>query len=73
MIAKRLVGKVQPEKSKNRSEYNFTIDIEGENYKIKVETMGRDYVKVTSKDTIAYYEVYTGLFDYIKNDVFKIK
>ncbi len=35
--------------------------------------MGRDYVKVTSKDTIAYYEVYTGLFDYIKNDIFKIK
>lgn len=73
MVAKRLVGKVQPEKSKGRSDYNFTVDIAGENYKIKLETMGRDYVKVTSKGTVAYYEVYTGLYDYIKNDIFKIK
>ena len=73
MAAKRLVGKVQPEKSKERSEYNFTIDIKGENYSVSVETMGKDYVKIKSGDLEAYYEVYIGLFEYIKNDVFKIE
>lgn len=73
MVSKRLVGKVQPEKSKKRSKYNFTIKIEGDNYKINVETMGRDYVKITSKGSVAYYEVHTGLFDYLKIDIFKIK
>ena len=72
MAAKRLVGKVQPEKSKERSEYNFTIDIKGENYEVKVETMGKDYVKIISGELQAYYEVYTGLFDYIKDTIFKI-
>ena len=57
MSAKRIVGKVQPEKSKERSKYNFTIDIKGENYDIKVETMGKDYVKIISNKGEAYYEV----------------
>lgn len=73
MAAKRLVGKVQPEKSKERSEYNFTIDIKGENYEVSIETMGKDYVKITSGELQAYYEVYTGLFEYIKESVFKIE
>lgn len=72
MAAKRQVGKIQPEKSKERSEYNFTIDIKGENYEVTIETMSKDYVKITSGDLQAYYEVYTGLFEYIKENVFKI-
>lgn len=72
MISKRVVGKVQPEKSKERSEYNFTIDIKGDNFAVKVETMGKDYVKVTSKKTVSYYEVHTSLFDYLKNEIFEI-
>ena len=72
MAAKRQVGKIQPEKSKERSEYNFTIDIKGENYEVTIETMSKDYVKITSGNLEAYYEVYTGLFEYIEDNVFKI-
>lgn len=72
MVLKRMVGKVQPEKSKERSDYNFAIEIEGKSYQVRVETMGQDYVKITSKGEQSYYEVHTGLFEYLKNDVFKI-
>lgn len=72
MISKRVVGKVQPEKSKERSDYNFSINIKGENFAVKVDTMGKDYVKVTSKKTVSYYEVHTSLFDYLKNEIFEI-
>lgn len=71
MAAKRMVGKVQPEKSKQRSEYNFAIEIEGEKYKINLETMGKDYVKIKCDNLEAYYEVYTGLFEYLRDEVFK--
>lgn len=77
MAQNRMVGKVQPEKSKERSKYNFTINIEGENYDVKVETMGKDYVKITQgegKNKIqAYYEVHTGLYDYLVKDIFKLE
>lgn len=73
MTSKRIVGKVQPEKNKERSEYNFTISIKIKGEEIVVETMGADYVKITSHDLQSYYEVHNGLFDYIKNDIFKIK
>ncbi|MDR0879587.1 MAG: hypothetical protein LBN09_02660 [Clostridioides sp.] len=73
MVSKRIMGKVQPEKNRDRSKYNFEINIDCESYKIKIETMGREYVKITCKDTVAYYEVYTGMFDYLKNDIFEIK
>jgi len=72
MAAKRQVGKIQPEKSKERSDYNFTINIKGDNYEVTIETMSKDYVKIISGDLQAYYEVYTGLFEYIKDNVFKI-
>lgn len=72
MASKRMVGKVQPEKSKERSDYNFTIDIEGKSYQVRIETMGKDYVKINSKGEQSYYEVHTGLFDYLKEDIFKI-
>lgn len=73
MASKRIVGKVQPEKSKERSEYNFTISIKIKGQDIIVETMGADYVKITSHKLHSYYEVHNGLYEYIKNDIFKIK
>lgn len=73
MASKRMVGKVQPEKSKERSKYNFVINIEGEGYKVKVETMGKDYVKIISEDAFSHYEVHTGLYDYLKDDIFKVE
>ena len=72
MAAKRVVGKVQPEKSKQRSKYNFVIQIKADNYEAKVEVMGANYVKIESKDLNSYYEVHTALYDYIKDDVFKL-
>lgn len=70
---KRLVGKIQPEKSKERSKYNFTINIEGEGYSVTIETMGKEYVKVISNKATAYYEVHQGLYEYIKDSIFKIQ
>ena len=70
---KRIVGKIQPEKSKERSKYNFTINIEGKGYLATIETMGREYVKIVSNEATAYYEIHTGLYDYIKETIFKIK
>lgn len=77
MIQKRIVGKVQPEKSQERSKYNFTIDIQGEGYAVKIETMGKDYVKITQgtgkNEITAYYEVHTGLYDYLVKDIFELE
>lgn len=73
MASKRMVGKVQPERSKERSDYNFAINIKGENYEVKVDTMGKDYVKITCGDTSSYYEVSTRLFEYIRDSIFKIE
>lgn len=72
MVSKRVVGKVQPEKNKERSKYNFTINIKADNYDAKIETMGANYVKINAKNLDSYYEVHTGLYDYIKDEVFKI-
>ena len=72
MASKRIVGKVQPEKSKERSDYNFVIQIKADNYEAKIETMGEDYVKISSKDLSSYYEVHTALYTYIKDEVFKL-
>ena len=67
------IHKVQPEKSKERSEYNFTMSIKIKGQDITVETMGADYVKITSHKLQSYYEVHNALYEYIKNDIFKIK
>ncbi|MEG0856149.1 MAG: hypothetical protein RSG52_06685 [Terrisporobacter sp.] len=72
MVAKRVVGKVQPEKSKQRSKENFVININADNYEAKVETMGVDYVKINVKKLSSYYEVHTGLHEYIRAEVFKL-
>lgn len=76
MGSKRIVGKVQPEKSKERSKYNFTIKIKGEKYNATIETMGKDYVKISQGEgdnkAEAYYEVLTGLYDYLLVEVFEL-
>ena len=72
MSSKRVVGKVQPEKSKDRSKYNFTIDIQGEDYNLKIETMGPYYVKITSDKGLAYYEVSIALYDYLRDEILKL-
>lgn len=72
MAAKRVVGKVQPEKSKQRSKYNFVIEIKADNYEANIEVMGANYVKIQSKDLSSYYEVHTALYDYIKDNIFKL-
>lgn len=72
MISKRVVGKVQPEKSKERSKYNFTINLIGENYNVKVDVMGKDYIKIISKDSETYYEVHDTLFNYLKDEIFEL-
>ena len=71
MVSKRVVGKVQPEKSKERTDENFTINIKSENYEAKVETMGQDYVKITVDKLTSYYEVHKALYEYLKTEIFK--
>ena len=72
MSSKRIVGKIQPEKNKERSKYNFTIDIHGDNYTLKIETMGKDYVKILSDKGEAYYEVSIALYEYLREEIFKL-
>ena len=72
MSSKRIVGKIQPEKNKERSKYNFTIDIQGDNYTLKIETMGKDYVKISSDKGEAYYEVSIALYEYLREEIFKL-
>lgn len=72
MVSKRVVGKVQPEKSKERSKYNFTIEIKADNYEAKIQTMGEDYVKIEAKGLSSYYEVHPALYKYIKKEIFNI-
>lgn len=72
LSAKRQVGEIQPQKSKERSKYNFDIEIHGEGYNISVEVMGKEYIKIKHDNVQAYYEVSTGLYEYIKDRIFKI-
>ena len=72
MSSKRIVGKIQPEKNKERSKYNFTIDIQGDNYTLKIETMGKDYVKISSDKGEAYNEVSIALYEYLREEIFRL-
>ena len=54
------------------SKYNFTIDIQGDNYTLKIETMGKDYVKISSDKGEAYYEVSIALYEYLREEIFKL-
>lgn len=72
MASKRIVGYVQPEKGKERSEHHFTINIVGDNYEATIETMGDDYIKISSNEGETYYEVPNELYNYLKDEIFKI-
>ncbi len=72
LISKKVVGKVQPEKSQSRSEYNFEIRIDCGGYEIQIDTMGSDYIKVVTGDSYNYYEVEPDLYDYIRDVIFKL-
>ena len=39
--------------------------------KIYIQTMGKDFIRVTCGDNIAYYEVYPELYNYLHDEVFK--
>lgn len=71
MRYKRQVGKVQPEKSREKSKDNYKIYIDGDGFSFRVDTMGPDYIKITYGDYTAYYEVYRDMYNYIKEEVFK--
>jgi|SRR3712207_3257173 len=70
ILYKREVGKIQPEKEFKKYKENYTIRMEKNNTKIKVQTMGKDFIKVECGDNIAYYEVYPDLYNYLHKEVF---
>lgn len=66
-VEKRVVGKVQPEKSRLRNKgEDYIIEVEAKGYNIIIETMGKDYVKLTTEGAEAYYEVPQGLYEYLE-------
>lgn len=71
ILYKREVGKIQPEKEFKKSKDNYTIKMEKSGVKISIQTMGKDFIKVTCGDNTAYYEVYPELYNYLHDEVFK--
>lgn len=70
ILYKREVGKIQPEKEFRNYKVNFTIKIEKNGKKIDIQTMGKNFIKVSNGDSVAYYEVFPDLYDYLDKDVF---
>lgn len=71
ILYKREVGKIQPEKEFRKSKDNYTIKMEKSGVKIYIQTMGKDFIRVTCGDNTAYYEVYPELYNYLHDEVFK--
>ena len=71
ILYKREVGKIQPEKEFKKSKDNYTIKMEKSGEEIYIQTMGKDFIRVTCGDNIAYYEVYPELYNYLHDEVFK--
>ena len=71
ILYKREVGKIQPEKEFRKSKDNYTIKMEKSGEKIYIQTMGKDFIRVTCGDNTAYYEVYPELYNYLHDEVFK--
>ena len=71
ILYKREVGKIQPEKEFRKSKDNYTIKMEKSGEEIYIQTMGKDFIRVTCGDNIAYYEVYPELYNYLHDEVFK--
>ena len=71
ILYKREVGKIQPEKEFRKSKDNYTIKMEKSGEEIYIQTMGKDFIRVTCGDNIAYSEVYPELYNYLHDEVFK--
>ena len=71
ILYKREVGKIQPEKEFRKSKDNYTIKMEKSGEEIYIQTMGKDFIRVTCGYNIAYYEVYPELYNYLHDEVFK--
>ena len=71
ILYKREVGKIQPEKEFKKSKDNYTIKMEKSGVKIFIQTMGKDFIKVTCGDNTAYYEVFPESYNYLHDEVFK--
>lgn len=71
ILYKREVGEIQPEKEFKKSKDNYTIKMEKSGVKIFIQTMGKDFIKVTCGDNTAYYEVFPELYNYLHDEVFK--
>lgn len=71
ILYKREIGKIQPEKEFKKSKDNYTIKMEKSGVKIFIQTMGKDFIKVTCGDNTAYYEVFPELYNYLHDEVFK--
>ena len=71
ILYKREVGKIQPEKEFKKSKDNYTIKMEKSGVKIFIQTMGKDFIKVTCGYNTAYYEVFPELYNYLHDEVFK--
>lgn len=65
ILYKREVGKIQPEKEFEKTKKNYTIKMEKSNIQVTIQTMGKDFIKVTTGDNVAYYEVYTDLYNFL--------
>lgn len=65
----RSCGKIQPEKSLEKSERKFEINIKTkDNMNYKIIIMGKDYIKITLNDEIEeYFEVKSSFYDYLSN------
>ena len=70
ILYKREVGRIQPDKEFKKTKDNYTIKMEKSGVTISVQTMGRDFIKVTCGDNTAYYEVFPDLYNYLHKEVF---
>ncbi len=70
ILYKREVGRIQPDKEFKKTKDNYTIKMEKSGVNISVQTMGRDFIKVTCGDNTAYYEVFPDLYNYLHKEVF---
>ncbi|MFI3211423.1 MAG: hypothetical protein R3Y64_10305 [Peptostreptococcaceae bacterium] len=63
---KRRIGDIQPLKSKAKSEIDYSIEAKGDNgYYFKLETMGKDYIKISNEHNEVYYEVNHSVYNYL--------
>ncbi len=70
ILYKREVGKIQPEKEFSKEKDNYTIKIEKSGKELTIQTMGKDFIKVSCGDNNAYYEVYPDLYNYLHDKIF---